>query len=111
MESAMAKASIRAVDVTPAKLAEDLHMVVEDAESLLKATAGQAGEKIQELRAKAQESVAAVRERLTKVEEAAMHQAKAAAAKGNAYVHENPWAAIGIAAGAGLLIGMLLARR
>jgi len=27
------------------------------------------------------------------------------------YVHENPWQAIGIAAGAGLLLGLLISRR
>ncbi|RYF36345.1 MAG: DUF883 family protein, partial [Comamonadaceae bacterium] len=27
------------------------------------------------------------------------------------YVHENPWRAIGLAAGAGLVIGLLISRR
>ncbi len=37
--------------------------------------------------------------------------ARAAANSGDAFVHEKPWAAIGVAAGVGLLIGLLIGRR
>ena len=37
--------------------------------------------------------------------------AKAAAKATDGYVHENPWKSVGIAAGVGLLLGMLIGRR
>jgi ElaB/YqjD/DUF883 family membrane-anchored ribosome-binding protein len=40
-----------------------------------------------------------------------MEQTKAAARATDTYVHENPWKAVGIAAGAGILFGMLISRR
>ena len=46
-------------------LMEDLQSVLEDAEALLSATAGQAGERIQQVRARAEETVRQVRDRLT----------------------------------------------
>ena len=48
-----------------AQLMDDLRVVVEDAEALLKATAGQAGEKVDKARHRAEESVRAARERLS----------------------------------------------
>lgn len=98
-------------EVTKEKLFKDMRAVVEDAESLLAATASQAGEKVQEVRARAKESLAAARERLASIEQGAARKARAAVDGSNEYVHENPWTAVGIAAGAGLLIGLLLSRR
>jgi hypothetical protein len=43
--------------VTTDKLIEDLQTVVRDAEALLRATAAQTGEKVQEVRARTEESV------------------------------------------------------
>ena len=37
--------------------------------------------------------------------------AKATAKATDVYVHENPWKSIGIAAGVGLMLGMLISRR
>ena len=42
---------------------------------------------------------------------AAIDQAKETTDQVNKYVRHNPWYAIGIAAGAGLLIGLMLRRR
>ena len=42
---------------------------------------------------------------------AAVDKAKSAAKAADGYVHENPWKSIGVAAGVGLLIGMLIGRR
>jgi len=36
---------------------------------------------------------------------------RAAAKATDAYVHESPWTAVGIAAGVGLLVGVLIGRR
>ena len=79
---------------------EDLKAVIADAEELLRATAGQAGPKIEEVRARAEESLAAAREHL-----------KSAGAELDSQVRANPWAAVGIAAAVGLVVGVLLSRK
>jgi ElaB/YqjD/DUF883 family membrane-anchored ribosome-binding protein len=102
----MAKA--RKNDISVDKLLEDLQAVVADAEDLLKATAHQAGEKVQEARAKAQESLSAARERLGDFQDGAVQRAREYAEEGEEYVRNNPWQAVGIAAGVGLLVGVLI---
>jgi ElaB/YqjD/DUF883 family membrane-anchored ribosome-binding protein len=82
------------------KLMQDLRVVVTDAEDLLKATAGQTGERIDKVRARAEESLVAARASLKK-----------AGTQLDAQVHENPWTAVGIAAGVGMVLGILLGRR
>jgi ElaB/YqjD/DUF883 family membrane-anchored ribosome-binding protein len=84
---------------------------VADAESLLKATAGQSGEAVAAMRAKVGESLAVAKVKLTEVEQLALEKAKAAAAATDEYVHEHPWHAVGVAAGVGLVIGLLIGRR
>ena len=97
--------------VSKQKLMDDLSAVVTDAEELLKATASQTGERITEVRAKAQESLRAAKVRLADAQEALVEKAKAAARETDNYVHENPWKAAGIAAAVGVLIGAIIARR
>lgn len=98
-------------DVTTDKLVEDLKVVMRDAEALIKATSAQTGEKIQEVRARAEESLRQARTRLTAIEDEALQRAREVADATEEYVKENPWQAVGIAAGVGLLVGLLLSRR
>jgi ElaB/YqjD/DUF883 family membrane-anchored ribosome-binding protein len=94
-----------------AQLMEDLRVVVEDAEALLKATAGQAGEKVDQARQRAEESVRVARERLGELDGELRVRAREAARTTDRYVHENPWGAIGMAAGVGFILGLLSGRR
>ena len=97
--------------VTTDKLMPDLRTVVQDAEELLRATAGQTGEKLEGVRARAQESLRAARARLSEAGGEIEARARAAAKQTDDYVRENPWTAIGIAAGVGFLVGLLSNRR
>lgn len=101
----------KAKAVTAEQLMDDLHTVIRDAEGLLKATASQTGEKVQEFRERAEESVRQAKERLAGVEEEALRRAKELADDAEVYVRANPWQSVGIAAGVGLLLGLLIARR
>jgi ElaB/YqjD/DUF883 family membrane-anchored ribosome-binding protein len=98
-------------DVTTDQLVADLKTVVEDAEALLKATSTLTGEKIQEVRARAEESLRQARVRLSEIEEEALRRAREVAQATDEYVRENPWQSVGIAAGIGFVVGLLLARR
>ena len=97
-------------EVSKEKLMQDLRVVVSDAEELLRATAGQAGEKVAVVRERIQENLAAAKVRLVAAEDAVVAKTKEAAKATDEYVHENPWKAVGIAAGVGLIIGMLVSR-
>lgn len=97
--------------VTKEKLAEDLRLVISDAEELLRATAGQAGEKFAATRQKVQESIQRARAELSDVEEVLVDQGKQAARVADEYVRSNPWQSVGIAAGIGVIIGLLITRR
>jgi ElaB/YqjD/DUF883 family membrane-anchored ribosome-binding protein len=97
--------------VTKEKLAEDLRMVIADAEELLRATAGQAGEKFAATRQKVQESIERARAELSDVEDLLVGQGKEAARAADEYVRTNPWQSVGIAAGIGVIIGLLISRR
>ena len=99
------------VEVTTDQLVADLKTVMQDAEALLKATSTLTGEKIQEVRARAEESLRQAQTRLTEVEEEAMRRAREIANAADEYVRENPWQSVGVAAGIGLVLGLLIARR
>jgi ElaB/YqjD/DUF883 family membrane-anchored ribosome-binding protein len=86
-------------------LIADFKVMLADTEALLKATANQGREKLAEVRAKAEQSLRVVKARMADAQEALLVKTKAAAKVTDAYVHENPWKAIGVAAGVGLLIG------
>jgi len=92
-------------------LFDDLISVVKDAEELLKATAGLAGEKVAAARERAEASVRSARERLSSVQEDVIAHTRETAERADAYVRKNPWQAIGVAALAGLVIGLLASRR
>lgn len=97
--------------ISSEQLIEDFNVVVADAEALLKATAGQGGEKLAEIRAKAEASLKMVKARMADAQAAVLERTRAAAKATDVYVHEHPWNAIGVAAGLGLLIGWLMGRR
>lgn len=92
-------------------LITDFKVVVADAEALLKATANQGGDKLAEVRAKAEESLRIAKARMADAQEALLAKTREAAKATDVYVHENPWKAVGVAAGVGLVIGLLIGRR
>jgi ElaB/YqjD/DUF883 family membrane-anchored ribosome-binding protein len=98
-------------EVTTDQLVADLKTVMTDAEALLRATSAQTGERIQEARARAEASLKQAKVRLNEMQDEALKRAREAATATEEYVRDNPWQSIGIAAGVGLVLGILLSRR
>jgi ElaB/YqjD/DUF883 family membrane-anchored ribosome-binding protein len=108
------KRKVTAAELTQAsadQLMDDLQTVLEDAEALLSATTGQAGERIQQVRTRAEETVRAVRDRLASAQDEVTRRAREALDDADEYVRENPWQSIGVAAGIAFLVGLLAGRR
>jgi ElaB/YqjD/DUF883 family membrane-anchored ribosome-binding protein len=93
------------------QLLQDVRQVLSNTEDLLHSVGDEGGEKIRELRQRIGANLANAKTRLLEVEQAVAGKAKAAAKATDQYVHDNPWKSIGIAAGVGLLLGMLISRR
>lgn len=99
-----------AVIASREKLAQDLRVVLADAEELYKATASETGERVKTVRARLGENLQAAKLRVVELEQSAAERAKVAAAATDRYAHENPWQTAGVAAGIGLLVGLLIGR-
>lgn len=98
-------------DVSKEKLISDFKVVVADAEELLRATANQAGDKAVELRSKIQGRLADAKVRLADAEAAVVDKAKLVGRAADDYVNDNPWRSVGVAAGIGFIVGLLIGRR
>lgn len=93
------------------QLIADFKVVIADAEALIQATAAQGGEALAHARDKASESLKRVKEKMAEAQNALSARGKIASEVANEYVRSHPKEAIGTAAIAGLLIGLLIARR
>ncbi|TFL13179.1 DUF883 family protein [Pusillimonas caeni] len=83
---------------------------LDDAEKLLREAADTTGDKANELREKAMESLRRTRVALYDAQDAVLAKGRQAARATDDYVHDNPWQAVGIAGLTGLLVGMLISR-
>ena len=93
------------------KLVADLKLVVADTEELLRATAGQAGEKVTELRGRLEKRLQEAKVSLADAQAYATEKAQAAVHAADDFVQTEPWKAVGIAAALGLALGVLIGRR
>lgn len=93
------------------QLVGSMKAVIADAEELLKATAGATGDRVSAIRARAEETVRSARAKLADLDDAVIDQAKEAARTADEYVRKHPWGAVGIAAVAGIVVGVLISRR
>lgn len=97
--------------VTKEQLLSDMRVVVNDLESMLKATASSADAEVRALGERLRDRLVIAKARLLDAERAVLERGKEIARTTDDYVHENPWTSIGIAAGVGLLLGIVIGRR
>ena len=89
------------------RLVSDLKLVMRDAEDLLKATAGEAGEKMKEVRSRLASAMESARATCEKLQDKTLETAKST----DHMIREHPYESVGLAFGVGLLVGVLVARR
>lgn len=89
------------------KLLGDLKAVVSDSEELLKELAGELGDRGKQARERLKATLESARETCGELQERAQAGVEAA----DTMVRENPYTAMGIAFGVGLLVGVLVARK
>ena len=63
------------------------------------------------MRSRVQASLSHAKDGLIDAQAAVVDKAKAAAKATDGYVHDNPWKSVSVAAGVGLLLGILIGRR
>ena len=90
---------------------DDLKTLMKDAQLLFIEAAKVTGSKSEELQSKAMELLDRAITDAHHLKEIGAEKGKRIAQDTDTYVHEHPWHAIGIAAAAGALIGMLIGRR
>ena len=93
------------------RLMTDLRAVIADAEDLLRSTAGEVSDSAIEARSRITLRLQQAKDNLLQLQEAALVRARAAGHAADDYVRENPWTAVGTAAGIGLVVGLLIGRR
>lgn len=93
------------------QLVADLQAVIRDAEALLAATAAHTGAAAEQARARVEDTLRQAKQRLGDLPEDWLANARQAAASTERYVQQHPWQSLGIAAGIGMIIGLLVSRR
>ena len=99
------------MDESRDKLVADLRAVIADAEDYLAASVGQAGEAYTVARRKLERRLDTAKAQAAEAQRSLIGKTRAAARAADGYVHENPWQSLALAAGAGLLAGLLISRR
>lgn len=93
------------------RLAASLKHMVDEADQLLKSAQGAGSDKFIAARDKFETQLRHAREELAELQDSALHNARRAARNADHAVHEHPYTAMGVSAGVGLLLGLLIARR
>jgi ElaB/YqjD/DUF883 family membrane-anchored ribosome-binding protein len=98
-------------NVSKEQLLTDMRVVVGDLESMLKATANSADADVRALSERLRDRLAVAKARLLDAEHAMLEKGRQIARSTDDYVHQHPWSSIGVAAGVGLLLGVVIGRR
>jgi ElaB/YqjD/DUF883 family membrane-anchored ribosome-binding protein len=89
----------------------DVKTLVKDAQALFTAATALTGEKADELRGRGMKALDTALAKAHEAQANAIAGAKHMASSTDAYVKENPWRSIAVAAGVGLLVGVILGRK
>jgi ElaB/YqjD/DUF883 family membrane-anchored ribosome-binding protein len=91
--------------------ATDVKALVKDAQSLLTAAGALTGNKADELRERGMQLLDVALGKAGKYQDQAVVKSKELAHTADVYVKDNPWRTVAVAAGVGLLLGVVLGRK
>lgn len=92
-------------------MVSEFRNLIAEGESLLRATSSLSGDALAKARDQFREKLAVAKSRAADYTAMARARGREAAVMADDYVHDNPWAAIGVAAGVGFILGALMSRR
>lgn len=92
-------------------LRRDVQTLIQDAKILFTDASALGSEEAEDLRRKGTSLLHQALNNLSMLEHKAREAGREFASGTNQYVHEKPWVAVGLATGAGILVGMLISRR
>lgn len=107
----MMNQAVKEFDRASGKVVGDFRTIITDSEDLLKAAATVSGESFLVAREKFERKLTLAKAALADASKPVIDKTREAAAATNDYVNTNPWTTVGIALAAGLMIGMLAAKR
>ena len=93
------------------RIDDDLTLLSETLEEVLRSSGDPADQKYVELKARAEKALDDVKKRVSQASDSYYYRAKQAVYRADDYVHEKPWQGIGVGAAVGLVLGLLLARQ
>lgn len=91
-------------------LDDDLRMLSETLEEVLKSSGDKADQKYIEIKSRAEQALEEVKSRLSGTANSYCAKARQVAEQTDTYVRDNPWHGVGAGAAVGLVIGLLLRR-
>ena len=89
----------------------DIRSLIRDAQALFREATLNTGEKADELRSKGLELLDTAVEKAQEIQTVAVEKGKEVAHTTDDFVHHNPWKAAVLAAGVGMLAGLLITKR
>ena len=103
--------AVNEFDRAKSRMAGDFRTMITDSEDLLKAAATVSGEGFAAARTKFEDKLRRAKATLADASQPVFDRTRESAAAADNYVHGNPWTAVGVAIAAGVLIGLLAAKR
>lgn len=89
----------------------DMKTLMKDAQDLFRQATSATGDKAEVLRTQGMTLLDNAVGKAQEIQTAALDTGKEMAESADTYVQENPWKAVAVSAGVGVLIGMLIARK
>jgi ElaB/YqjD/DUF883 family membrane-anchored ribosome-binding protein len=111
LEKNMSDTLQHTIEAGQARLAKDMRSLVRDAEELLRHAVKDAGQGYSEARERLEQSIKTAKTELEAAEQALLDGVVEAGRATDRYVRRHPWRSVGLGAGVGVLVGLLIARR
>jgi ElaB/YqjD/DUF883 family membrane-anchored ribosome-binding protein len=107
------KSQVRAhqFDSNASEASSDVKALVRDAQSMLNAAAALTGDKAEELRSRGMELLDRALGRAGNYQDQAIERGRELAHEADVYVKDNPYRTLALAAGVGVMLGVLLSRK